>query len=190
MVRAMTQIAIHLVVGDPDQAASWYAEAFGARETSRLTLPGGRTLTVELLLGDTVLAVAGEMPERGMRTPAALGGTPAALHVEVSDADAAAARALRLFFVRRPCGRAKKNRPREAAGFSEVHEVLSDQRSWPEPEQQRSKPGSAPAARPPPSTAGAGTLKGASAPSPLTRGPRSSGTARRCGTDGLRVTSG
>lgn len=95
MVRAMTQIAIHLVVGDPDQAASWYAEAFGARETSRLTLPGGRTLTVELLLGDTVLAVAGEMSERGMRTPAALGGTPAALHVEVSDADAAAARALR-----------------------------------------------------------------------------------------------
>ncbi|MEU6750560.1 VOC family protein [Spirillospora sp. NPDC046719] len=91
----MTQIAIHLVVGDPDQAASWYAEAFGARETSRLTLPGGRTLTVELLLGDTVLAVAGEMPERGMRTPAALGGTPAALHVEVSDVDAASARALR-----------------------------------------------------------------------------------------------
>ncbi|MBD2897680.1 hypothetical protein amrb99_66440 [Actinomadura sp. RB99] len=95
MVPIMTQIAIHLVVGDPDQAASWYAEAFGARETSRLTLPGGRTLTVELLLGDTVLAVAGEMPERGMRTPAALGGTPAALHVEVSDVDAASARAVR-----------------------------------------------------------------------------------------------
>lgn len=91
----MTQIAIHLVVGDPDQAASWYAEAFGARETSRLALPGGRTLTVELLLGDTVLAVAGEMPERGMRTPAALGGTPAALHVEVPDVDAASARAVR-----------------------------------------------------------------------------------------------
>ena len=95
MVPIMTQIAIHLVVGDPDQAASWYAEAFGARETSRLTLPGGRTLTVELLLGDTVLAVAGEMPERGMRTPAALGGTPTALHVEVSDVDAASARAVR-----------------------------------------------------------------------------------------------
>ncbi|MGI5327900.1 VOC family protein [Actinomadura nitritigenes] len=91
----MTQIAIHLVVTDPDQAASWYAEAFGARETSRLTLPDGRTLTVELLLGDTVLAVAGEMPGRGMRTPAALGGTPAALHLRVDDADAASARAVR-----------------------------------------------------------------------------------------------
>lgn len=91
---AVTQIAIHLVVSDPDQAASWYTEALGAGETSRLTLPDGRTLTVELLLGDTVLAVAGEMPERGMRTPAALGGTPAALHVQVSDADAAWAQVL------------------------------------------------------------------------------------------------
>lgn len=90
----VTQIAIHLVVNDPDQAASWYTEALGARETSRLTLPDGRTVTVELLLGDTVLAVAGEMPEPGMRTPAALGGTPAALHVQVSDVDAAWARAM------------------------------------------------------------------------------------------------
>jgi len=90
----MTQMAIHLVVGDPDQAASWYTEALGARETSRLTLPDGRTLTVELLLGDTVVAVAGEMPERGMRTPAALGGTPSALHVQVPDVDAAWDRAL------------------------------------------------------------------------------------------------
>jgi len=83
-----------LVVSDPDQAASWYADALGARETSRLTLPGGPTLTVELQLGDTILAVAGEMPDLGMRTPAALGGTPAALHVQVPDVDAAWARAI------------------------------------------------------------------------------------------------
>jgi PhnB protein len=83
-----------LVVSDPDQAASWYIEALGAKETGRLALPDGRTLTVELLLGDTTMAVAGEMPDRGMRTPAALGGTPAALHVPVSDVDSAWARAL------------------------------------------------------------------------------------------------
>jgi PhnB protein len=95
MVRVMTQIAIHLVVTDPDQAATWYAEALGAQETNRITLPGGRTLIVELLLGDTVLAVAGEMPALGMRSPAGLGGTSAALHVRVPDADASWARALR-----------------------------------------------------------------------------------------------
>ncbi|WP_329097151.1 VOC family protein [Actinomadura citrea] len=89
----MADIAIHLVVTDPDQAAAWYAEALGARETSRIAIPAGATLTVELRLGGTVLAVAGEMPERGMRAPASLGGTPAALHVPVSDVDAAWARA-------------------------------------------------------------------------------------------------
>jgi len=89
----MADIAIHLVVTDPDQAAAWYAEALGARETSRIAIPGGATLTVELRLGGTVLAVAGEMPEHGMRSPASLGGTPAALHVPVSDVDAAWARA-------------------------------------------------------------------------------------------------
>ncbi len=91
----MTRTAIHLVVTDPDQAAIWYAEALGARETNRITLPGGRTLTVDLLLGDTVLAVAGEMPERGMRSPAALGATSAAFHLTVPDADTAWARALK-----------------------------------------------------------------------------------------------
>ncbi|NUW33219.1 VOC family protein [Nonomuraea sp. SMC257] len=90
----MTHIAIHLVVTDPAEAAAWYAEALGARETKRITLPGGRTLTVDLLLGDTLLAVAGEMPERGMRAPVALGGTCAALHVPVPDVDAAWDRAV------------------------------------------------------------------------------------------------
>ncbi|MEU7833700.1 MULTISPECIES: VOC family protein [unclassified Nonomuraea] len=91
----MAHIAIHLVVTDPDHAAAWYAEALGARETNRITLPGGRTLTVDLLIGDTVLAVAAEMPALGMRSPAALGGTSAAFHLPVSDVDAAWARALK-----------------------------------------------------------------------------------------------
>ncbi|MFC4118005.1 VOC family protein [Nonomuraea zeae] len=90
----MTQIAIHLVVTDPDQAVTWYAEALGARETSRITLPDGRTLTVDLLLGDTPLAVAGELPGMGMRAPGALGATSAAFHLTVPDVDAAWARAL------------------------------------------------------------------------------------------------
>jgi PhnB protein len=94
MVTAMAAIAIHLVVTDPDEAAEWYTRALGAAETSRLTLPGAGTLTVELRLGDTTLAVAGEVPAQGMRTPAALGGTPAAFHVPVADVDTAWDRAI------------------------------------------------------------------------------------------------
>jgi PhnB protein len=45
-------------------------------------------------VGDTVLAVAGEWPDRGLRTPAALGGSPAAFHLPVPDVDAAYDRAI------------------------------------------------------------------------------------------------
>jgi PhnB protein len=90
----MTQIAVHLVVDDPHTAAAWYTEVLGTRETSRVPRPDGRPLTVELRLGDTVLAVAGEWPDRGLRTPAALGASPAALHLPVPDVDAAYARAI------------------------------------------------------------------------------------------------
>jgi PhnB protein len=32
----MTQVAVHLVVDDPDAAAAWYAEVLGAHGNSRL----------------------------------------------------------------------------------------------------------------------------------------------------------
>jgi PhnB protein len=91
----MSPIAIHLIVNDPDEAADWYITALGAEETSRLTLPDGRTVTVQLQLGDTDLAIAGEFPNAGLRTPASLGGTSAALRLRVPDADAAFDRAVR-----------------------------------------------------------------------------------------------
>ncbi|MFI5911338.1 VOC family protein [Dactylosporangium sp. NPDC051541] len=90
----MTQIAVHLVVDDPAAAATWYAETLGARETGRFAQPDGTLLAVQMLLGDTELAVAGEMPESGLRTPASLCGSPAAFHVAVDDVDAAWSRAL------------------------------------------------------------------------------------------------
>lgn len=118
MVGVMSEI--HLIVDNPDAAAAWYAEALGARETSRVVLPGGQTLTVELRIaepgptarpgggepgdigpddtgpgaGGTVIAVAAEIPGTPMRTPASLGGTPAAFHLRVADADAAWQRAI------------------------------------------------------------------------------------------------
>jgi PhnB protein len=90
----MTQIAVHLVVDDPESAAAWYVKVLGARETSRVPLPDGRPLTIELRVGDAVLAVAGEHPARRLRTPASLGGTPAAFHLPVADVDAVWDRAI------------------------------------------------------------------------------------------------
>jgi PhnB protein len=90
----MTSLSLHLVVTDPDYAARWYADALGATEVSRLTLPDGTLLTVELRLGDTILAVAGEMPARSMRAPVHGGVTSSAFHLAVADADTAFTRAV------------------------------------------------------------------------------------------------
>jgi PhnB protein len=90
----MTILAVHLVVADPDSAAAWYTDALGAREADRIVLPDGKTLTVELRIGAVTIAVAGEMPAAGMRTPASLGGTPSAFHLSVPDVDAAWRRAI------------------------------------------------------------------------------------------------
>jgi PhnB protein len=90
----MSHVALHLVVTDPVKAAEWYVEALGAEETYRLTLPSGSTITVELKLGETVVAVAGEYPARNIKAPVSLRATSAAFHVQVPDTDAAFARAV------------------------------------------------------------------------------------------------
>lgn len=92
--RGMTTVELHLIVDDPDAAAQWYAAALGAERTGGIVLPGGRTLTVELRIGDLAVAVAGAMPDGVMRTPAGAGISPAAYHLHVQDVDAAWERAI------------------------------------------------------------------------------------------------
>ncbi len=93
--------ALHLVVTAPvEQAASWYHDALGAQETRRLLLPDGSPMLIDMDLPGADgrpavrLALAAEMPERGMTAPVTLGSSPAAFHLAVSDADAAVERAL------------------------------------------------------------------------------------------------
>lgn len=86
--KAVTVVSIHLVVRDPERACAWYSSVLGAAETSRVVLPGGQVLTIEMRLGDTVIAVAGEIPDMGIVSPRTLGGTYLAVHVAVADAGA------------------------------------------------------------------------------------------------------
>ena len=90
----MTSLTCHLVTRDPAAAAAWYAAVLGAEETSRITLPGGQILTIELRLGDSTLALSDEFPDLGIVSPLTLGGTYGALHLAVADAGAAWQRAL------------------------------------------------------------------------------------------------
>ncbi len=84
----------HLVTRDPAAAAAWYASVLGAAEESRITLPGGQVLTIELRFGDSRMAIADEFPDLGIVSPLTLGGTYGALHLAVEDADRIWQRAL------------------------------------------------------------------------------------------------
>jgi len=84
----------YLVVRDAPAALDFYARAFGAEEQLRLTDPGGRVGHAHMTIGDSAFMLADEHPEWGALGPVTLGGSPVSLHLEVADADAAAARAL------------------------------------------------------------------------------------------------
>ena len=78
----------HIVVRGAARAAEWYAEALGAEEQSRIPVPGGKLMGVELRFGDSTVMVADEFPEMGVLSPESVGGTYGALHLATEDVDA------------------------------------------------------------------------------------------------------
>jgi len=87
-------ITPHIVVGDAAEAAEWYARALGAVERSRVPLPGGRVMTLELRFGDSSVMVASEFPDLGILSPLTVGGTATVLQLYTDDVDALWARAV------------------------------------------------------------------------------------------------
>jgi PhnB protein len=80
-------IAAHIVVPDAAEAADWYAKAFGARELSRIPLPGEKVMTVELAFGDSIVHVGSEFPDMGILSALAIGGSATVLQINTDDAD-------------------------------------------------------------------------------------------------------
>ena len=84
----------YLIVRNASAAIEFYKKAFGADEVHRLAMPDGRVGHAEIRVGDSVVMLADEFAERGILSPAALGGTPVSLLLYVADADAVGARAV------------------------------------------------------------------------------------------------
>jgi PhnB protein len=84
----------HIVVQGAERAAAFYAQAFGAREVSRIPVPGGRLMSVQLRIGGGLLHLADEFPEMGVLAPPTIGGTAVVLALEVADAEGVFARAV------------------------------------------------------------------------------------------------
>jgi PhnB protein len=87
-------ITAHIVVRDAARAADWYAQAFGAEERSRIELPNGKLMSVELAIGNSSVMIADEFPDMGVLSPLSIGGTATVLHIATDDVDALWQRAI------------------------------------------------------------------------------------------------
>lgn len=85
----------HATVHDAKAAIAFYVKAFGAVELFRLVEPAGRIGHAEIQIGDSVLMLNDEYPDFGAKSPASVGGSPVAFHIQVPDADAAVNRAVK-----------------------------------------------------------------------------------------------
>ena len=87
-----------LVVPGAAKALDFYADVFGATERMRFPGPDGTIAHAEIQIGDSVLIVEDEDPQRGTTAPptGGLPGTPVFQFIYVEDVDAVVARAVEL----------------------------------------------------------------------------------------------
>ena len=69
-------ITAHIVVQGAESAVAFYRDAFGAEELSRIPVPDGRLMSVQLRIGDAELHIADEFPEMGVLAPPTVGRQP------------------------------------------------------------------------------------------------------------------
>jgi uncharacterized glyoxalase superfamily protein PhnB len=85
-----TVLTPYLCVRGAAEAIDWYTAVLGAVEQIRYTGDDGRIGHAELTIGGARFMLSDEYPEAGVGvvSPAALGGTPFSMHLEVPDVDA------------------------------------------------------------------------------------------------------
>ena len=85
---------IHMIVRSADRASAWYQGVFGGDERSRITLPDGRLIHVEVRVGGSSLMLADEFPEHGGVAPPPEIASAVAFYLHFDDVDVVWARAL------------------------------------------------------------------------------------------------
>lgn len=95
---AYRRVTPALIVKGADAAISFYADLFGATERMRFPGPDGTVAHAEIEIGDSVIIVEDEFPERGTKAPptGGLEGTPVFQFIYVEDVDAVAEKATKL----------------------------------------------------------------------------------------------
>ncbi len=81
-------ITPYLYVRGAAKALDFYRRAFGAVEKVRMPGPGGLIMHAEIQIGDSMLMLGDENPERGVKSPLSYGGPTSAVFLYVDDVDA------------------------------------------------------------------------------------------------------
>lgn len=85
----------YLAVNGAAQAIDFYKRAFGAVERYRLAAPNGTAVWhAEIQIGDSIIMLADESPERGAPSPHSLNGSPCSFLLYVENVDAVFRRAV------------------------------------------------------------------------------------------------
>jgi PhnB protein len=82
------QVTPYLCVDGAKAAIEFYSNVLGAKERMHMPAPDGKIGHAELELGESLIMLADEFPEMGIRGPKAVGGTPVMIMIYVEDADA------------------------------------------------------------------------------------------------------
>ena len=78
----------YLVISGAADAIEFYKKAFGAIETIRMPGPGGRIMHAEVKIGNSMLMLSDENPERGYMSPKSRGGATSSVMLYTDDVDA------------------------------------------------------------------------------------------------------
>lgn len=76
-----------LVVRDASKAIDFYKKALGAQELVRMPGPDGKIMHAELKIGDSIIFLADENPNMGVKSPQSLGGCTSVLNLYVPNVD-------------------------------------------------------------------------------------------------------
>lgn len=78
----------YLIIDGAGDAIDWYTKSLGAKEMVRMGGPGGKVGHAELQFGDSVVMLADEYPDMGIKSPKTIGGSPVNICVYLEDVDA------------------------------------------------------------------------------------------------------
>jgi PhnB protein len=89
------RVTPYLHVDGATSAIEFYRYVLGATERMRMSGPDGRIGHAEMTIGDSMIMLADENLEMGIRGPKTVGGSPVTISVYVDDVDATFEQAIR-----------------------------------------------------------------------------------------------